>query len=85
MFVVSFDPKIFDLLYMLQGAQFDAKTSVAEKQNSDSAPHPSVIDSFKSAKLDALIAVLHQTPPDEKCLIFSTFVGCAIVTQPDPY
>jgi hypothetical protein len=80
-FVVSFDPKIFDLLYMLQGAQFDAKT---EKQNSDSAPHPSVVDSFKSAKLDALIAVLHQTPPDEKCLIFSTFVGCAIVTQPDP-
>ncbi|KAJ7808116.1 SNF2 family N-terminal domain-containing protein [Mycena olivaceomarginata] len=46
-----------------------------KKQNSDSASHPSIVNSFKSAKLDALIAVLHQTPPDEKCLIFSTFVG----------
>ncbi|KAF8208475.1 SNF2 family N-terminal domain-containing protein [Mycena galopus ATCC 62051] len=73
-FVVSFDPENLRSP-MLQGAEFDAETSVAEKQDSDSAPDPSVVNKFKSAKLDALIALLHQTPPDEKCLVFSTFVG----------
>ena len=70
-FFISFNP-----LYMLQGAKLKTKLYTGGEEEADLPEDNEDARGFGSAKLEALVALLKQTPQSDKCLVFSSFVKC---------
>ena len=61
---------------MLQGAKLKTKLYTGGEEEADLPEDNEDARGFGSAKLEALVALLKQTPQSDKCLVFSSFVKC---------
>jgi hypothetical protein len=66
----------FNPSYMLQGAKLKTEVYIGGKEEADLPGDNEDARGSGSAKLEALVALLKQTPQSEKCLVFSSFVKC---------
>jgi hypothetical protein len=61
---------------MLQGAKLKAEPYIRDEEEADFPGDNEDSRGSGSAKLEALVALLKQTPQSDKCLVFSSFVQC---------